>query len=145
MKKVAIGLSALLIGLAVISGAVFAFGFPGFGLNFENREVIQQAIEANDYNAWREANIATLTQENFDKLVERYKIMSERKELQNAVRQAIESGDYEAYKQAVENLVGSYKMISEEDFNAIVERYNTTETGKGFGYPMRGLGKHHML
>jgi hypothetical protein len=152
MKKVTIGLSALLIGLVAISGIVFAFGsgFPGFGLNSESREAIQQAIESNNYTAWKEAMIATLTQENFDKLVERYKAMSERKELQDTVRQAIEAGDYEVYKQAVENLVGSYKVISEEDFNAMVERYNTTASGGGFGpqggfdYRMRGFGRHLM-
>lgn len=152
MKKLTLILSALLIGLVAISGTVFAFGsgFPGFGLNFESREAIQQAIEANDYNAWKEAMIATMTQENFDKLVERYKAMSERKEMQNAVRQAIEAGDYEVYKQAVENLVGSYKVISEEDFNAMVERYNTTASGGGFGpqggfvYHRGGFGKHYM-
>lgn len=152
MKKVTVGLAALLIGLVAISGTVFAFGggFFGFGLNSENREAIQQAIEANDYNAWKEAMIATLTQENFDKLAERYKAMSERKELQDAVRQAIEAGNYEAYKQAVENLVGSYKVISEEDFNAMVERFNTTASGGGFGpqggfgYRMRGFGRHYM-
>ena len=150
MKKVTVGLAALLIGLVAISGIVFAFEGGFLGLNSENRDAIKKAIEANDYNAWKEAVIATLTQENFDKLVERYKAMSERKELQNAVRQAIEKGDYEAYKKAVENLIGSYKVMSEDDFNAIVERYNTTASGGGFGsqggfgYRMRGFGRHLM-
>lgn len=140
-------MSALIIGLVATAG--IAFAFMG-GLTSENKEAIMNAIEANDYNAWKEAMIATLTQENFDKLVERYKTMSERKQLQDAARQAIEAGDYEAYKQAVENLVGSYKVISEEDFNAMAERYNTTASGGGFGsqggfgYRMRGFGRHLM-
>jgi len=133
----------------VTIGIASAFFGAGFG-NEENRLAIKQAIENNDFNAWKNAIIETLTQENFDKLVERYRTITERRELQDAVRQAIENRDYEAYKKAVENLIGSYKVMSEDDFNAMLQYYNATESGKGFGplggfdCPRRGFGKHLM-
>jgi uncharacterized protein HemX len=126
----------------VTTGIVSAFFGAGFRSE-EHRLAIKQAIEKNDFNAWKSAIIETLTEENFNKLVERQKVMTQRKELQNAIRQAIEKGDYEAYKKAVENLIGSYKVISEDDFNAMVQRYNATESGKGFGH-IRGFGRHIM-
>jgi len=135
------------VGLIIFTGLVSAFRL-GF-VSEENRSAIKQAIENNDFEAWRSAITETLTRENFDKLVERYNAMSERRKLQDAVRQSIEDGNYEAYKKAVENL-GSYKVMSEEDFNAMVQRYNATESGKefgpigGFGCPRRGFGRHYI-
>ncbi len=147
MKKSTICLlSLMLVGLIISTGLVSAFG-PKF-MSEEHRLAIKQAIEDNDFEAWKSAIIGTLTQENFDKFVERHRAMSERKELQDAVRQAIEEGDYEAYKEAVENLIGSYKVMSEDNFNAMVERYNAGEGFGpigGFGCPRRGFGGHRML
>jgi len=143
MKKTTVCLLILIAaGLIVSIGIVSAFGVRF--LSEENGSAIKQAIESNDFNAWKNAIMATLTQENFNKLVERQKTMSERKQLIDAVKQAIKDGNYEAYKKAVENLMGSYKVMSEDDFNAMVHRYNTTESGMGFGYPMRGFGRHFM-
>jgi hypothetical protein len=75
--------------------------------------------------------------------------VDERMQIQNAVNQAIADKDYAAYKTAAENLINSQKIISEDEFNAMAERYNSTESGKGFG-PMEGFGhmygfdRHHM-
>jgi hypothetical protein len=139
----------MLFGLIVSIGLASAFFGAGFGSE-ENRLAIKQAIENNDFDVWKNVIMGTLTQENFDKLVERQKAMTQRKELQDAVRQAIEKGDYEAYKTAVENLIGSYKVMSEDDFNNMVQRYNATESGKGFvpiggfGGHIRGFDRYHM-
>jgi len=150
MKKTTICLLALIaVGLIVTIGIASAFFGAGFGSE-ENRLAIKQAIENNDFDAWKNAIMGTLTQENFDKLVERQRVITQRKELQDAVRQAIENGDYEAYKKAVENLMSSYKVMSEDDFNAMVQRYNATESRKGFGLlggfdcPRKGFGRHLM-
>ena len=150
MKKTTVCLLALtLAGLVVTIEIASAFFGAGF-VDEEHRLGIKQAIEENDFKAWKTAIIETLTQENFNKLVERHKAISERRKLQDVVRQAIEEGDYEAYKEAVENLMGSYKVMSEEDFNAMIEHYKTRELGGGFGHIGRsgclgiGFGRHYM-
>jgi hypothetical protein len=138
MKKFTYLLAIMLVGVMGTAGIAAAFGgFWGAGfINSEQRTAIKQAIENNDYNAWKDAIIATLTQENFNKLVERYKVISERRELQNAVKQAIKEGNYTAYREAMEKLIGTYKVMSEEEFNALVERYNA---GAGFRCFKRGF------
>lgn len=120
MKKLIVPLLvATVVGIIVVSGVVVAFG-TGF-ISSDQRLAIRQAIENNDYNAWRNAVIATLTKENFDKLVEKYKEISEITKLKNSIKQAIENKDYKAYKEAAEKLA-SYMILSEEEFNALVEQ-----------------------
>lgn len=142
-----------LVAVGVMASAGLASAFGGGFVNEQQKTAIKQAIENNDFEAWRTAMTETLTQENFDKLVEMNKAMAERRDLQNAMRQAIANGDYNAYNQAFENLRGSMQAMSEDDFNAMVERYNagnagnagnSGELGGGFGFPGRGLGGHHM-
>lgn len=139
MKKTTICLSSLLMLCIMVSaGFAFAFGTAGNG---EHESAIRQAIEENNFDAWRTAITETLTQENFDKLVERHKTMSERREMQNAVRQAIEAGDYEAYKEAMESM-NSNKTMSEEEFNATAS--GDFKQFSGFvGH--RGFGRHNMF
>jgi len=124
MKKVTASISALIIGLVVVSGTVFAFGFPGFGLNSESREAIMNAIKANDYNAWKEAMTSTLTDEQFNKIVE----MNQKRE---AVNKALEEGNYTAWKDAVENLERPKitDIITEENFNIFVQLYKAKIAG----------------
>jgi len=149
MKKTSVGLLALtLFGLIVSAGLVSAFGARFVGE--EHGLAIKQAIEENDFEAWKAAMMETLTQENFDKLAERHAAMFEKREQLSAVKQAIEDGNYEAYKEAVENLMNSHEPMSEEDFNSMIERYNAKQSGEGFG-PLgrfglhkKGFGRHHM-
>ncbi|MEM2933295.1 MAG: hypothetical protein QXQ02_00495 [Halobacteria archaeon] len=118
-------LTLIIVGILGSAGIAAALG-AGL-ITSEQRSAIKQAIENNDYEAWRNAVIATLTQENFQKLVERYKIMTERRELQNAIKQAIKEGNYTAYKEAAEKLISTYRVMSEEEFNALLERYKATQ------------------
>jgi hypothetical protein len=139
MKKINKYLLVLIpIGLIAFSGLVYAFG--GELINQDQRLAIKQAIESNNYTAWKEAIIGTLTEERFNKTVERYNAMTQRKQLQDAVKQAIQKGDYEAYKEAIGNL-SSHMVMSEENFNAMVNRFNTTNMTE----PGRGFGRFHML
>jgi phosphoenolpyruvate-protein kinase (PTS system EI component) len=143
MKRTTAYLLGLMIaGVLVSVGIASAFG-GGFASE-EQRLAIKKAIEENNFEAWKTAMTEALTQENFNKLVERNKAMTERKELQDAVKQAIANGDYNAYKQAFENLKGSMQVMSEDDFNAMVERYKAGELVGGFGFPRGGFGGHHM-
>lgn len=123
------------IGLASASGLGF--------VNSEQRTTIQQAIENNDFEAWKSAVTSTLTQENFDKLVERHKSMSERMELKNALQQAIENKDYQAYAEAAEKLA-STNIMTEEEFNAAAEQGFVPMHGLGHQMGHMGFGGHHM-
>jgi len=118
-------LGLMFAGVLVSAGIASAFG-AGFA-NDGQSSAIRQAVENNDFEAWKTAMEETMTQENFDKLVERSKEMAQRKELQDAVKQTIANGDYTAYKQAFENLKGSMKILGEDDFNEMVERYKAGE------------------
>jgi hypothetical protein len=138
MKRKALYASGLMLFTILASaGLVSAFG-SGMLSEDQNSEIIQ-AVEENDFAAWKAAVEETLTQENFDRLVERHKDMTERKGMQDALRQAVANGDYDAYKQAFENLKGSMEMMSEEEFNAMVERYQEGGFGGGMGRG-RGVG-----
>lgn len=59
--------------IIVFAGIVSAFGWSS--PNQENRTAIQQAIEDNDFEAWKTAMSAELTEENFNMIVDRYNKM----------------------------------------------------------------------
>ena len=89
MKKIAkFGIVALLL-VSLVAGA-FAFSSKGFG-----NEAAREALEAGDYNAWKEAVSSQLTEENFNKIVEMHEANAERFELRAQIRQAVEDGDFE--------------------------------------------------
>ncbi len=123
--------------IAIIGSVGVALAFWPHLVNKEQKEAIQEAIKNNDFEAWKNAIVSSLTQENFNRIVERYKVTTEIKELQNKIIQAIKEGNYNDYKETMEKLIDLYKSISkeyltEEYFNYIVQRYN--ETGK-IAYP----------
>ncbi len=136
MKKIYLPVLAL-VGIIGTSGLASAFGF---GIADEGKTAIKQAIENNDFAAWKAAIAGTLTQENFDRIVERHIMMSKRMELKSAIRQAVEDRNYTAYKETVWNLTNSNRTATEEEFSAIVERFNATESGGEFA--MHGFGHH---
>lgn len=103
-------------------GVAQAFGGNLFGMGSESRDAIENAIKAKDYNTWKEAMAAELTEENFNKLVERQETMSERQVQREAMENAIQEGDYEAWKKAAENSSVNSSMILDEDhFNNLVQ------------------------
>ena len=70
-KKTIFGMLAVLIVVASI-GSVSALGGKFFGMDPQSHNNITNAIKANDFNAWKDAMSAQLTQDNFNKLVQRY-------------------------------------------------------------------------
>lgn len=70
-RKNMIGALTLMLIVASI-GLASAFGGHSFGMDSESRDAIINAIDAKDYSAWKEAMSAHLTEENFEKLVERH-------------------------------------------------------------------------
>ena len=126
MDKKTLALSAMIIGLVAVSGVAFAFseGFPGFGLKSENREAINEAIQSNDYEAWKQVMGETLTEEHFNRLVD----MHESKEV---VKRALEDSDYEVWRKAVENLERPKitDVITEENFDRLVQLHEAKMSG----------------
>ncbi|MBU0628465.1 MAG: hypothetical protein KKC75_04700 [Nanoarchaeota archaeon] len=152
-KATKFGILALL--LVSLVGSAFAFSAKGFGNN-----ATKQAIKDNDYTAWKEAKSSELTEDNFNKLHQRYADMSEKKTEMDQKRQdveaAIESNDYNAWLSAVEGSPGAEKLketITADNFSRFVEMHNAMknkdpETAKqiadelGIKWPMGfgGLG-----
>jgi|GEM_PF-2036440 len=145
MKKTTIYLLALaLAGILGSVGLASAFGFGFF--DGQNRTAIERAINDNDFGAWKTAMTETLTQENFNRIVERRSMASNRT-AQMSVMKAIKSGNYTAYIDAVDNTIKSGNAMTEEEFNAAVARFNTTDgvnaSWKGFGHK-RWFARHGM-
>lgn len=150
MKRKVLGVLALVILVASL-GVAQAFGGNFLG-NSESRDKIVNAIKAKDYNAWKEAMSAQLTEENFNKLVERYENVSERQAQREAMEKAVQQGDYEAWKKAAENSPIISKIQNEEDFKTLVQLYQAKQEGnytkvrelsKQLG--LHGFGKHKMF
>lgn len=128
-RKSILGLLALMILIGSL-GAAQAFGGNFFGMNSETRDTIINAIKSKDYSAWKEAMETQLTEENFNKLVERHEAMSERQAQREAMEKAVQEGDYEAWKKASENLsVTQYKILDENDFKILVQLHQAKQDG----------------
>jgi hypothetical protein len=166
-RKKIIGMLAITIVLAGI-GSVAAFGGKIAGIDSHSRDNITNAIKANDYNAWQSAMSAQLTPDNFNKIVQRYQtmsqkrgnmtekkgIMSEKQAMSTEMTQALKDGNYDAWKTAAVNsnspLVS--KITSQDQFNILVQLYQAKQDGNKtkimelsqlLGLPA-GNGKHRM-
>ena len=145
MKKTTMYLMALaLVGIMGVVGLASATGFGFF--NGQNRTAIEQAINNNDYQAWKIAVTETLTPENFNKIVQVRNSTSDRtgrKTEHMSVMRSIKSGNYTAYIEAIDNTTYSGNALTEEEFNATVARYTTGVSGERFGHK-RGFSRHGM-
>ena len=135
------------LGLLASVGLVAAFG--GVDEAFattDQKTTMQQAIANNDYEAWKAALVATLTQENFDKLVVRHQAMAERQELHNALQQAIADKDYQAYTDAMQTLKDAQPVLTEDEFNTLADNIanGVVPMGPGMMGHHMGFGGHHM-
>jgi hypothetical protein len=150
-RKKILGMLAITIVVAAI-GSVAAFGGKFTGIDTQSRDNITNAIKANDYNAWQTAMSAQLTQDNFNKLVQRSKTMSQRhgntsqwrgnmtekqgimsgkQALSAGMIQAIKDNSYTEWTAAV---VGSTsplvsKITNETQFNILVQLYQAKQDG----------------
>jgi len=167
-RKKILGMLAITIVVASI-GSVAAFGGRFLGMDSQSRDNITNAIKANDYNAWQAAMSAQLTQDNFNKLVQRYQTMSQRhgnmtekqgtmsygrQALSAEMVQALKDGNYDAWKTAVVNSksVLVSKITNEDEFKTLVQLYQAKQDGnytkvkdlsQQLGLPI-GTGKHKM-
>ncbi len=138
MKTAIIGiLGLLIIGLVASTGVVSAWGSED-SERPEHRQAIIQAIEDNDFDAWKIAMEESLTEERFAMIVERHSHFMEHKDLRFATRDAIMDGDYDAYLEAVEELGVTEHVMTEEDFNNLVEMH---QNGEGPGFFKQRFGR----
>lgn len=83
--------------------ALFAVALLGVGLvsayngwmNTEDHELVESAIESNNYNAWVQAHESLLTRDNFNLAVQRHKNMGNMHVLMEQLREAQTQGDEE--------------------------------------------------
>lgn len=128
-QKGIVGLLVLLLVL-VFAGSASAFGVQFFRGDLETREKIVEALEARDYNAWKEALSAQLTEETFNMQVERYEAFTERQARRVAMEQALEKGDYEAWKAAMDNChIPSDMIVDKDNFTLLVQLHQAREGG----------------
>ncbi len=145
------GVLALMIIVAAL-GTASAYGGNLFGMDPESREDIVNAVEANNYQAWKEAMSNQLTEENFNECVGRHEARSDMREHREDKIQAIEAGDYEAFLVAAENWPMLSNIQNEGDFQILVQLHQARldgdyETGAELREQLGllgGFGKHTM-
>lgn len=126
MKKKFVGVFALLaIGLLLSTATASAFG-PRW---FENSDELHQAIEDGDYDTWKELRVERLTEERFEEVQERHQERQERMQGEKSLREAIEDADYGAYSEAVLAIHPEASVISESDFEILVELHQARMSG----------------
>jgi hypothetical protein len=124
MKKTTVTLIAImLLGILTVS----AFGGFGFG----NKEEINNALENNDFDAWKTAMTQQLTEENFNKMVERHQKRAEFREHKEEIHAAIEAGDYETWSSLIEEtpMADKFDVITAENFDLFAEMHNARLDG----------------
>ena len=127
MNRTTAGVLALAIGVLATTGTALASGFNFAGGEAMDNTAINEAIDSNDYDAWKTAMLErftnTLTQERFEQLVEKHQEM-------NAIDDALESGDYAAWKAAVEKFQNRITdVITQDNFPKYVQMRNAEQSG----------------
>jgi len=139
MKKTyTLGILGLLL-VSLIAGSVFAFEGEGSSMkgmkemiSEENREAVKDAIANNDFDAWVTAMTNELTEERFNKLVEMYELMEERRETREEIHAALDANDYDAWVAAIADLEIQPRIaevINEDNFHLAVELHEAKENG----------------
>ncbi|MDA3836468.1 MAG: hypothetical protein PF542_02495 [Nanoarchaeota archaeon] len=114
-------LAVALLGVGVVSASAW--------MNSDNHEAIESAIESGDYNAWNDAHLDTLTQENFKIATERHASMTQMREVMEDLREARDAGD----EDLVSELQVQLEELRSEGFLGM-----RGATGKGAGKGMHG-------
>jgi hypothetical protein len=166
-RKKIIGMLAITIVVAAI-GSVAAFGGRFSGIDPQGMDNITKAIKANDFNSWKSAMSTQITEDNFNKLVQRYQTMPQRhgnmtgkqgmmygkQALNSGMIQAIKNGSYTEWSAAIVNSTSPLvsKITNADQFNILVQLYQAKQDGNNtkvmdlsqqLGLPA-GMDKHKM-
>jgi len=149
MRKVAkFGILAFLL-VSLVASSIAFIG------NGQGNEEAKEALEAGDYEAFVEAfDGKAITEEQFEKMVEKHAEMSEKRaemeEIKEEIEAALEAGDYDAWVEAINQIEPTPKIaekITEENFDTFVELYEAKQRVKelseelGLEKPGMHLGK----
>ena len=110
------GIISLAIVALLIVSVVSAMGYNP-APHSESYEDIQKAIEDNDYKEWKSLIVATLTEENFDKLVEERRNQENFNALTEKLIDAWENGD----KDRIEEIQEALEKLSREIYGENAE------------------------
>lgn len=124
-KKIVIGSLVTILTLGAGLTSVYAFQ-GGFGPSEEDKNKMKEAMENNDYGAWKGLMESRISEENFAKM----RTMYQNKE---KVRGAIESEDYNAFQEAIKDTPMQDRLgdkIAEDNFDKFVEMHNLKKDGK---------------
>ncbi|MCM2325309.1 MAG: hypothetical protein NDI94_02510 [Candidatus Woesearchaeota archaeon] len=125
MKKTIIfGLAALML-IGIVAAGMPVMGHM-LGMDTAGNDAVRTAIEDKDFGAWKEAVTATLTEENFNAIIERHIVMSKRMQMNQDIRDAIDLGDYDAYKAAAKDAANS-EILTEEEFTKLTEMHEARQ------------------
>jgi hypothetical protein len=114
-RKNTFGIASLaVVALLMVSVVVSAYVPVNY---LELYEDIQNAIEDNDYDEWKSLVMSTLTEENFDKLVEEKENQKRMNELTRELMEAWEEGD----KEKIEKLEEELRELSNEIYGGEVD------------------------
>ena len=134
MKKIYAGILATFAIALLGVGMVSAFGGFGKGMFNPNlteeekaemqefHDVIQTAVENNDYDTWKSLKESKLTEEQFEKVKERHQM---REEFRTVMEEARESGDFSA----MQELKGEFGMPGKEFRKGIGFRFGQASCG----------------
>ena len=146
-------LTATTLALAFIP-ATFAFGGYGEGEGERyqiDREAMEEAIETEDYDAWKallpENMQSNATEDNFNRMVENHSQMEERREAaenhREAMQTAIDAGDYAAWKAEMESFNPDSPMlekITADNFSQLQEMHSYQNKAREIGEKL-GIGR----
>ena len=128
-KNILYVLALMIVGLVAVSGLVMATDKETKHSPIQElREQVIDAIEANDYDAWETAWENYITEENFNRVVEKYNNFLERMEHRQEIKQAIEDNDYEAWVDAVNDAGIELPFeMNEDNFELVVELHEAMQ------------------
>ena len=129
-KNIVIG--ALVFTLVLTAGATSVYAFAGdMGGKFnEDREKMKEAVENNDYNAWKNIMTERINEEHFSEMVEMHKNKGEMMEKKEQAREAVKNGDYNAWLEIVGEDSKMAEKINADNFSKLTEMHNLRQEGK---------------
>ena len=151
MKKKTVLVVVALVILSIVAAGAYAVGFGGKvrGM-FSGNDKVKTAIETGDYHAYTQAiesdiKSRQLTEEQFNKLAERYKAEAPMRDAREKAQQAIENNDYSAWSEAMNSFIESQKtQITQENFENIVKmRQEMKSNDSTMMHGRMNFSRHH--
>jgi hypothetical protein len=128
-KNILAVMAVFLVGILAVSASVSAFGF---GNNVEDRDLMDNALESGDYDAWNQLMSERINEDHFNEMVERHENRGQHRQDREEMRSAIETGNYDEYVTTIDNmedLPDDFVVLDENDFNTLVQIHQYRQNG----------------